>query len=48
MHPILDLQCAWQFLVQCAGPRYYHFLRTVAVELFGSVRRRTAGMQQVM
>ena len=23
------LQCAWQLLVQCAGPRCYHFLRTV-------------------
>ena len=24
-----DLQCAWQLLVQCAGPRCHHFLRTV-------------------
>ena len=24
-----DLQCAWQILVQCAGPRCHHFLRTM-------------------
>ena len=24
-----DLQCAWQLLLQCAGPRCHHFLRTV-------------------
>ena len=24
-----DLQCAWQVLLQCAGPRCHHFLRTV-------------------
>ena len=24
-----DLQCAWQILLQCAGPRCHHFLRTV-------------------
>ena len=23
-----DLQCAWQILLQCAGPRCHHFLRT--------------------
>ena len=26
---IPDLQCAWQVLVQCAGPRCHHFLRTM-------------------
>ena len=34
-----DLQCAWQLLVQCAGPRCYHFLRTVPHD---------RGMEQVM
>ena len=24
-----DVQCGWQILVQCAGPRCHHFLRTV-------------------
>ena len=24
-----DLQCAWQLLLQCAGPRCHHVLRTV-------------------
>ena len=24
-----DLQCAWQLLLQCAGPRANHFLRTL-------------------
>ena len=24
-----DVQCAWQILLQCAGPRCHHFLRTV-------------------
>ena len=24
-----DLQCAWQILLQCAGPRCHHFLHTV-------------------
>ena len=24
-----DLQCAWQLLVQCAGPRCHHLLRTM-------------------
>ena len=24
-----DLQCAWQLLLQCAGPRCHHFLRSV-------------------
>ena len=27
MHP--DLQCAWHVLLQCAGPRCHHFLRTM-------------------
>ena len=27
--PVHDLQCAWQLLLQCAGPRCHHFLRTV-------------------
>ena len=26
---VLDVQCGWQILVQCAGPRCHHFLRTV-------------------
>ena len=26
---IPDLQCAWQVLLQCAGPRCHHFLRTM-------------------
>ena len=24
-----NLQCAWQILLQCAGPRCHHFLRTI-------------------
>ena len=27
-----DLQCAWQLLVQCAGPRCHHFIRNVPPE----------------
>ena len=27
-----DLQCAWQVLLQCAGPRCHHLLRTLAPE----------------
>ena len=26
---IPDLQCAWQVLLQCAGPRCHHFIRTM-------------------
>ena len=26
---VLDVQCGWQILLQCAGPRCHHFLRTV-------------------
>ena len=24
-----DVQCAWQILLQCAGPRCHHWMRTV-------------------
>ena len=27
-----DLQCTWQVLLQCAGPRCHHLLRTLAPE----------------
>ena len=30
---VLDLQCAWQVLLQCAGPRCHHLLRTVPPSL---------------
>ena len=26
---VLDVQCAWQILLQCAGPRCHHLLRTI-------------------
>ena len=29
---VRDLQCAWQLLVQCAGPRCHHFIRNVPPE----------------
>ena len=25
-----DVQCGWQILLQCAGPRCHHFLRTIS------------------
>ena len=31
-----DLQSAWQILVQCAGPRCNHLLRTVPPDLVAS------------
>ena len=35
-----DLQCAWQLLVQCVGPRANHFLRTVPPSQSASYARR--------
>ena len=31
-----DLQCAWQILLQCAGPRCHHMLRTLPPTQSGS------------
>ena len=44
-----DLQCAWQLLVQCAGPRCHHFLRTVLPSLAGeNAAGHHQSMEQVM
>ena len=29
-----DLQCAWQLMLQCAGPRCHHVLRTAPLTLW--------------
>ena len=34
-----DLQCAWQILLQCAGPRCHHLLRTVPPNATSRVSR---------
>ena len=39
-----DLQCAWQVLLQCAGPRSHHLLRTVPPSQSGQY----AGMRRTM
>ena len=44
-----DLQCAWQLMLQCAGPRCHHFLRTVPPSLSAAYAEvHDSGMQQVM
>ena len=44
---IPDLQCAWQLLLQCAGPRCNHLLRTILPNQ-RHMRQDTTGMQQTM
>ena len=42
-----DLQCAWQLLLQCAGPRCHHFLRTVPpTQSRGMLRVMTGGCRK--
>ena len=44
-----DLQCAWQLLLQCAGPRCHHVLRTVPPSQSERYAAgHDAGMQQTM
>ena len=44
-----DLQCAWQLLLQCAGPRCHHLLRTVPPsQSFRYAQGHDAGMQRAM
>ena len=44
-----DLQCAWQVLLQCAGPRCHHLLRTVPPSQSGrNAQGHDAGMQRTM
>ena len=44
-----DLQCAWQLLLQCAGPRCHHFLRTVPpTQSRVYAEGHDRGMQEVM
>ena len=44
-----DLQCAWQVLLQCAGPRCHHLLRTVPPSLSEVYAQgHDAGMQRTM
>ena len=44
-----DLQCSWQLLVQCAGPRCHHFLRCVPPELSKTcAEEHDRGMMEVM
>ena len=46
---IPDLQCAWQVLVQCAGPRCHHMLRTVPPPRSQTyAHAHDAGMQRAM
>ena len=46
---IPDLQCAWQVLLQCAGPRCHHFLRTVPPSQTGTYAvGHDRGMMQAM
>ena len=46
---IPDLQCAWQVLLQCAGPRCHHFLRTVPPSQTGTYAvGEDRGMMQAM
>ena len=46
---VRDLQCAWQFMLQCAGPRCHHYLRTVPPSLSAACTAgHDSGMQQVM
>ena len=44
-----DVQCAWQVLVQCAGPRCHHFLRTLPPSQTGEhADGHDLGMMQAM
>ena len=44
-----DLQCAWQILLQCAGPRCHHLLRTLPPSVSASCATgHDAGMQRTM
>ena len=44
-----NLQCSWQLLVQCAGPRCHHFLRCVPPELsITYAEEHDRGMMEVM
>ena len=43
-----DLQCAWQFLVQCAGPRCNHFVRTVPPSFSGLYAEGQATMATLL
>ena len=44
-----DLQCAWQLLVQCAGPRCHHLLRTMPPsQVVGYAAGHDEGMRQAM
>ena len=44
-----DLQCAWQVLLQCAGPRCHYLLRTLAPESSqGYAVRHDDGMFEMM
>ena len=46
---IPDLQCSWQVLLQCAGPRCHHLLRTVPPrQCAGYAHGHDLGMQQTM
>ena len=46
---IPDLQCSWQVLLQCAGPRCHHVLRTVPPrQCAGYARGHDLGMQRTM
>ena len=46
---IPDLQCSWQVLLQCAGPRCHHSLRTVPPrQCAGYAHGHDSGMQRTM
>ena len=46
---IPDLQCSWQVLLQCAGPRCHHLLRTVPPrQCAGYAHGHDSGMQRTM
>ena len=44
-----DLPCAWQILLQCAGPRCHHILRTLPpTQSEEYAQEHDAGMQRTM
>ena len=46
---VTDLQCAWQILLQCAGPRCHHLLRTLPPsQSLEYAARHDEGMLQAM
>ena len=45
---VTDVQCAWQILLQCAGLRCHHFLRTVFAQSATHANSHDVGMWTVL